>query len=164
MADLVIVDQTNGHTEPITTDKAPLEAIEEWFAAAPYDTDDADETIEVTIQIFEPDADGEWNDLEPLAEKRFTVDPPEPECNDEGNEHEWKRPWSVLGGTKEFPGLWDVGGGIMRQTEICRNCGRYRYTENHGNLDYEHVSYDEPDEASLDWVTKKERKRRKRNR
>ena len=159
MRELFIFDRTGGYGESVTTDNPPLEAIDEWFATTPYDTNGAEETIEVGIEIHEPDTDGRWSHLAPLAEKRFTVDPPEPPCDDDAEGHEWKRPPSILAGTNEHPGAADFGGGVMRQTQVCRNCGRYRHTDNHGNLDHERVSYDEPDQPSLEWARRKRHRR-----
>ena len=98
---------------------------------------------------------------------RFTVYPPEPPClkdpfhplysekNIEG--HDWQRPYEVVGGLKENPGVQGHGGGVII-TEVCSRCGMYKITDtwasDHHGQPYEKVTYRDPDEFSLAWVEK----------
>jgi hypothetical protein len=88
-----------------------------------------------------------------------TLEPEEPECA-EGEEHDWRSPYSVLGGLKENPGVWGHGGGAIIK-EVCRLCGWYRTTDtwaqrpDTGEQGLTEVSYAEPDEDSLAYVERK---------
>lgn len=39
--------------------------------------------------------------------------------------HDWKRPYEVVGGCRENPGVWHDGE-IMTTKAVCRKCGKYR--------------------------------------
>jgi hypothetical protein len=58
----------------------------------------------------------------------IAVEPDEPECSSEDEEHEWVTPHEVLGGIEDNPGCWGHGGGII-QHEVCRHCGLLRTTD-----------------------------------
>lgn len=45
----------------------------------------------------------------------------EPPCTKKN--HNWIRPYEVVGGLKENPGVWSLGGTIIRYTSICKHCG-----------------------------------------
>jgi hypothetical protein len=85
-----------------------------------------------------------------------------PDCED-GEEHEWRTPHSVLGGLAENPGVWGKGGGIISR-EVCAHCGGYRIVDtwaqdrSTGEQGLTSVSYEEADEDSLAWVAAERRK------
>ena len=148
MRQLWICDRIDGYSEIITTDKSPIEAIDEWFLGDDYDTCGADDTVVVTIAAGAI-VDGEPTNEE-LASKTFTIDPPEPDCV-ELQEHDWCAPHSVVGGVKENPGTYGGHGGKITSTTVCRHCGRYRETS---TIPGEHSSlrYHEANERSLAWA------------
>jgi hypothetical protein len=89
----------------------------------------------------------------------ITIDVPEPECDhDEG--HDWRSPYSVLGGCKENPGVRGHGGGVVC-TEVCAHCGAYRVTDtwaqrhDTGEQGLTEVTYRDADSESLAYVERK---------
>lgn len=85
------------------------------------------------------------------------IDTPEPDCDDDSDEHDWCSPFSVVGGIKENPGVWGHGGGV-KITEVCRHCGTYRDTDtwatnrSDGTQGHTTIAYREPDEESTAWA------------
>lgn len=85
----------------------------------------------------------------------ITIEPEEPECS--GDDHDWKTPFSVLGGIRENPGVWGNGGGVIAR-EVCAHCGVYRETNtwaqrrDTGEQGLTEVRYEAADEASTQWV------------
>lgn len=71
--------------------------------------------------------------------------------------HEWRRPYAVVGGCRENPGVWSMGGTRLREEEVCKRCGLYRttyYAGSQRNPDEpeERREYEAPDEGSLAWI------------
>ena len=103
------------------------------------------------------DADGDLVILE-IGREQHTIELPaeEPDC-EEGHDHDWRSPHSVLGGLAENPGVSGHGGGVIIR-EVCAHCGRYRITDtwaqdrSTGEQGLRSVSYEEADAASLAWV------------
>jgi len=119
------------------------------------DWGESDTTRWISVHVWmDKDDDGEWITI--------TVDPPEPECVD-GHEHDWRSPYSVLGGLKENPGCWSHGGGVI-YTEVCQYCGRYRETDTwaqnreNGEQGLTSIKYRESDEASEAYVLRRARR------
>lgn len=87
---------------------------------------------------------------------RVQVDPIEPPCV-RGNSHDWRDPLSVVGGTKENPGVYGHGGGVLMRS-VCAHCGKYRVHDtwaqdrSTGEQGLESVRYEPADETSLAWV------------
>ncbi len=54
------------------------------------------------------------------------IEPGEPECAP-GGEHDWRAPYSLVGGIKENPGVQGHGGGVICR-EVCVRCGCERVT------------------------------------
>lgn len=48
------------------------------------------------------------------------IHPRAPRCV--GDFHDWQRPFSLVGGIEENPGVWGNSGGIIMD-EVCLNCG-----------------------------------------
>jgi hypothetical protein len=81
----------------------------------------------------------------------------EPDCAD-GHEHEWRSPYSVVGGLKENPGVWGNGGGV-KCTEVCAHCGTYRETDTWAQnpssgevIPFPVLTYRGADSESMEWV------------
>lgn len=89
------------------------------------------------------------------ASHKIALEPEEPEC--EQPEHDWRSPYSVLGGVRENPGVWGHGGGVVIR-EVCAHCGRYRITDTWaqhratGEQGLTSTSYEDADERSLAWI------------
>lgn len=49
-----------------------------------------------------------------------------PKCDK--SRHTWRRPWSIVGGLKENPGVHGKGGGVII-TDVCITCGCARHTD-----------------------------------
>lgn len=79
----------------------------------------------------------------------------EPICSNE-DEHDWRTPHHLVGGIKENPGVWSLGGTKMSFEECCSNCGVYKQELHYGsqrNPDEEDTAtYSDADEASLAWI------------
>jgi hypothetical protein len=56
-----------------------------------------------------------------------TFVPEAPRCL-AGKAHDWQRPYDVVGGLRENPGVWGSGGGVVMD-ECCVNCGCARITD-----------------------------------
>lgn len=123
------------------TDWISVYAWRRGWALLPPDGDDEAEAIELTI-------DREWHSVE--------IAPDEPDCTD-GHEHDWRAPYSVLGGLRENPGVQGHGGGVVI-TEVCAHCGTYRVTDtwaqrsDTGEQGLRGVEYRDADDASRAWV------------
>ena len=85
------------------------------------------------------------------AQAEVVLDEEEPDCED-GGEHDWQSPYSIVGGIKENPGVWGKGGGTLSK-EVCMRCGCGRHTDtwaqrpDNGVQGYTVVTY-EPGEFS----------------
>lgn len=80
-----------------------------------------------------PEADVELRPLITVIEGRtdrdshkVAIEPEEPDCV-EGKSHDWASPHRVVGGIKENPGVWGIGGGVIIH-EACLRCGCGRVT------------------------------------
>lgn len=88
------------------------------------------------------------------------LDEDEPDCED-GEEHDWQSPHSIVGGIEENPGVWGNGGGVMIH-KVCMRCGCGRKTDtwaqrqDTGEQGFESVSY-EPGEYADQIPTRAER-------
>jgi hypothetical protein len=85
-----------------------------------------------------------------------TLEPDAPNCED-GQDHDWCSPYSVLGGLKENPGVWGHGGGVIIKT-VCAHCGCYCITDtwaqnpSNGEQGLESTTYEDADEDSRAWL------------
>jgi hypothetical protein len=84
-----------------------------------------------------------------------------PECVDgDCDGHDWKSPYSLLGGCKENPGVWGSGHGQVKSKSVCACCGLYRTTD-YGSTNSSdgtqttRTTYEDADEASIAWVMRR---------
>lgn len=130
-----------------------------------------DDALAVAVRNFNSDAypmgegsETTWIDIqvcdmltEETASTEMEIDPPEPECTE--GEHDWRSPYSVLGGLRENPGVWGHGAGVIIKT-VCAHCGAYMIRDtwaqrpDNGVEGYESVAYQPADEASLAYVAR----------
>ncbi len=138
--DLEIVDDCvtiMGDDQPIYADDGNAEieysgVTAEEAAQSYVDTgdwgDEDNKTTYVSVSTYRKgvDTDGE---IVPIDEEQhtITIKPEEPDCVD-GNSHEWKAPYSLVGGLKENPGVWGSGGGVLI-VECCMLCGCKKTTD-----------------------------------
>lgn len=62
----------------------------------------------------------------------------EPKCaigggTDDDTGHEWRQPYSVVGGCRENPGFWSGGGTIIISKSVCARCGQHRTVTDNGD-------------------------------
>ena len=75
----------------------------------------------------------------------------EPECVN-GKPHDWKSPYSLVGGSPSCPGCFPHGEFQWRFEEVCRHCGRYRTSISAGGPCLESkTTYRMPDKKSSRW-------------
>lgn len=121
---------------------------------------------QVNRSNYEPLEKTYWVDVmvkneatEEVLSETVTLEPDEPDCA-KGRAHDWQSPYEVLGGLKENPGVWGHGGGAIIR-EVCAHCGRYRVIDSWaqrpdtGEQGLTSVTYEDPDEASLNWVAQR---------
>lgn len=56
----------------------------------------------------------------------------EPECSHESG-HDWQTPYEIVGGCKENPGVWSLGGTKMAFHEVCSHCGMHKHEKHYGS-------------------------------
>lgn len=97
------------------------EAAGDWAREGDYPVGpdgEQDRTVWEDVRIEWIDEDGD--ECEDVV-RNIAIDPPEPKCV-RGKEHDWQRPYSIVGGLKENPGVWGSGGGV-KGVEVCVHCG-----------------------------------------
>jgi len=99
------------------------------------------------------DCSGSYSDELPACEA--TDAPSDDDADEQG--HVWRSPYSVVGGIKENPGVWSLGGTAMRFVECCRHCGCIKTTKQAGsqrNRDQpiEIITIEPRTEASEAWL------------
>jgi len=131
------------------------EAIDEmhlWMEDVYFDRSDG--TVFYSASLYEVDENGEIIGFS-LYDETMELHPDEPACTD--GDHDWQKPYELLGGLTENPGVWGKGGGIV-YTEVCKKCGLYRtidtWAQNRdtGEQGLTSISYRAPDEQSKRWA------------
>ena len=85
-----------------------------------------------------------------------TLEPDAPDCED-GQDHDWRAPYSVVGGCRENPGVHGHGGGVIIK-EACVHCGCYRITDtwaqdpSTGEQGLTSTAYEDADDDSRAWL------------
>lgn len=111
--------------------------VEGPFLLADCEDEDEDEYEEVRWDVehyHEPD--------EAVLVRELTSDPRYREC-----EHDFVADYSVVGGLKENPGIWSLGGTSLLAKTVCRHCGIIRKELNRGS---QRNPYEAPWEVSFD--------------
>ena len=79
----------------------------------------------------------------------------EPECTNEDG-HDWQSPFSIVGGIKENPGVWSLGGTKMSFYEVCSCCGMHKREKHYGSQrnpdEQDTATYEDADEQTLAWI------------
>lgn len=83
----------------------------------------------------------------------------EPKCS-HADGHAWESPYSIVGGCKENPGVWSLGGTKMSFRECCSHCGLYKVEKHLGSQrnpgEEDSATYEDADERSEAWVAEQE--------
>ena len=71
--------------------------------------------------------------------------------------HDWRKPYSLVGGLRENPGYWSKGGTVTASLSVCACCGRYRHELDKGSQCHEDeaqvvIEINDRDEASEAWL------------
>lgn len=147
-----VVAEGGGETE-IEADS--IEGIEELAAEWMQDGDWGTPRSYARVYITELDAAGDETDEHWSIEVIVGDDVDEPDCV-EGQEHDWQSPeW--LGGCKENPGVWGIGGTQIASQTVCVHCGAYRHyvsesTPGNNPRTPDITTYEVSDERSEEWV------------
>lgn len=143
-----------GHADDDEMDDEELEAaFGAIFGRAP-DAHDREQGL-WSLLVSAVDADGKETGQSWSIEVIVGDDEDEPDCV-EGQEHDWQSPeW--LGGCRENPGVWGIGGTQIASQTVCSLCGAYRnYTSEStpGNCPRTPsvTTYEVADERSEEWV------------
>lgn len=135
------IDSDCGIVDTITADDAAdaLDSFSDTYDRGMYP--DAEGTVYIDIRVRNTITGEEESGT-------ITLDEPEPECS--AGEHNWRSPYSVVGGLRENPGVFGAGAGAgVRITNVCSHCGAYRTILTHaqrrdtGEYIGEQVSYSE---------------------
>lgn len=108
-------------------------------------------TKDITDEQDEHDCSGSYSDDEPECESEGLG-------KDEGG-HDWRSPYSLLGGLKENPGVWGGVGTQITTKTVCACCGKYRtetdlgWQRNPGDPESV-VEYSDADEDSEAWLVR----------
>jgi hypothetical protein len=150
-----------------TSDEPRIWVWRDLGGAADFTATDLEDATESTRETFDAGAETYWVHgrltCEATGEEEdvsFRVDPAEPDCCEA--EHDWRAPFSVVGGIKENPGVWGHGGGAVCK-EVCAHCGAYRITDTWaqdpetGEQGLTSVEYQTADGASLAWVERRKK-------
>ena len=158
-------DPESGVTKQIRaeTEKLALEEAREWARGGDYG--EIESTIWVDVYVSQETDRGYDPNRGSDEETCVTVaiDPDEPACA-EGRKHDWRAPYSVLGGLEDNPGVRGHGGGVICKT-VCAHCGAYKIEDSwaqrpdNGEQGLESVRYEEADDDSLEWVAEEAKRR-----
>jgi hypothetical protein len=113
-------------------------------------------TIWVNYEVSSEATDEDGDPVESVSDT-LAIDPSGPGCADGRDEHDWRSPYSVVGGLQENPGVWGHNGGV-RIHKVCPCCGWYKVDDTSatdpstGKGGLEAIEYEEPDEKSEAYV------------
>jgi len=153
-------DQARDTLREVAPDDVEAE-IEAWLDGGGWDTSEG--PLYLTAYAYPIDPTTGEACAEGRVEGEVTIEQDEPDCED-GEDHDWQTPHSVLGGLAENPGVWGRGAGIISR-EVCAHCGAYRVYES-ARQDpctgtyHAATSYEDADDASEAWVAARRRKAR----
>lgn len=144
----VVADDGNAPVE-YDADTDPADAARQYVDDGDWGTIESTTWVHVSTWRVGIDADGDETDV---GEGRHTItlEPEEPDCLD-GEGHIWKTPIEIVGGIKENPGVWGIGGGVICSA-VCVRCGCTRTedswatdpsngTQGHSSTSYEEGGY-----------------------
>lgn len=145
-----VQDDFAGDDFEAADDDAAIDYAIKWLRNGSWDRD---QTLFLSASVLSLQDDGEVD--ERIGTAQVALQPIMPKCV--SAEHDWRSPYSVLGGMKENPGVWGNGGGVIIK-EVCSACGKYRVTDTwatnpcDGTQGHTSVEYRPADEDSLEYV------------
>lgn len=150
------ISEDGGASEIIDADdlKSAVAAAKEWASEGSYD-----ERVMVSVYVQSVDEDGDDTDEYGSAEVEAGPEPEAPECA-EGEEHEWESPHELVGGIKENPGVWSLGGTTMTFHYVCGHCGAHKHETCYGSQrnpgQCDQVTYEEADDDTKEWLKQRQ--------
>lgn len=138
-----------------TPDQDHRDALADWVRAGNWD----EATLPIWVAASVTMVDPVTGDRIDVCDARVEIEAEEPDCED-GCEHDWRSPHSVLGGLRENPGVVGHGGGVII-TEVCRHCATYRRTDTWaqdpetGEQGLTAVTYRDSDVDSQAWAARR---------
>jgi len=124
-------EATDGYSiheiEAGTIEEAAKKA-KEWAADGDYG--DASLPIFFDVRIYRVDSDGKEIEDGETDSVEVCIPQPEPDCDEDGPEHDWQSPHAIVGGMPENPGLFLTGSGT-KIVMACLKCG-CRFTSQTG--------------------------------
>lgn len=161
-----IYDQTGGGvTEDIYAESLEdaIRQGREWIEGGCWEALSYDQTLSCAVVEIVRDEDGDIDEDATWEAKRHdcsgTLAAAEgPECS--AGEHDWRSPFSLVGGIKENPGVWGSGHGKVSTKEVCACCGCYRMinygaTESATGQNVTTTNYEPADDASRAWLMRR---------
>ena len=163
-----VYDQTgSGITHDIEAETLAeaVEAGRKWIEGGNWESHDG--TIRIGVPLAAcvrpvvEDEDGDDITLDqPATDCSGSYSDEEPGCDAaDGGEHDWRARHALVGGIRENPGVWSLGGTRMWFRSVCACCGHYR-TEDRAGSNRNHdepealVRHEGADEASEAWVAR----------
>ena len=149
-----IISEDSGASEIIDADdlEAALEAAKEWASEGSYD-----ERVMVSVCVRGIDDDGEYTDEYDSSEVEAGPEPEAPECA-EGEEHAWESPYEIVGGCKDNPGVWGLGGTTLTFHSVCCRCGAHKHETSYGSQrnpgQCDQVTYEEANDETKEWIAR----------
>lgn len=133
-----------------------IEAAINWAECWLEDGEYGDDPCYVSASVVEIDEDDEAIGYPEDVEIEWAGNITIPDCDHEDG-HDWQEPYEVVGGCKENPGVYGIGGAQIRSTSVCSRCGMYRVhtsASTPGNYPKEPEKYEYRDanERSMEWV------------
>jgi len=118
-----VKDDNNSQETFEAKDQAEAEAkAEEWVRDGEWGDEGACVSVVVTTE------DGDRFGLDVVIEPDEAAIDPNNRTHFFGNhEHNWERPYGVVGGCKENPGVWSIEGNVLAFLDVCQ-CGAHRHS------------------------------------
>ena len=146
-------------------DRGQLESLADYLDAHDDSVSDEDQELDSAIasQIreFLEEADEDITDDQDEHDCSGTYTDEAPECEvgggDDDGGHDWQRPYRLVGGLKDNPGVWSTGGTGIECTTVCARCGQTRTESEPGcqrnaNEPLRTVTIEEPTSGTKAWL------------
>ena len=167
-----LYDMTGSHVTKDIYAPTIEEAVEigrEWMMDGDWASEDGVIRIGVTLSacvrpIVTDDEGEDITDDQDGEDCSALYSDPEPDCKVGGGDeddggHDWRSPYSLLGGLRDNPGVWSRGGTCTESTRVCARCGCFRTETDLGVQRHETepemtVEYGERTEESEEWLVR----------
>jgi hypothetical protein len=95
--------------------------------------------------------EGLWTNVSEEVSRKFQCTSSCPKKGSDDGGHLWKKPYSLVGGSRTNPGVWTMAGNLMVFKSICALCGATETTESNPNSS-------ESDTFEIEWLHESEQK------